>query len=89
MNIGRINQILENYQSQSKPLKPLHKQAGGGAKDEILISSEGRILDQFKKQAAQMPDVREDRVAALSQMIEEGKYNIPANVLAAKMLESN
>jgi len=86
MNIGRISQVLENYHSQSKQIKPSAKKTAI-ARDEILISSEGRTLEHLKKAVAAMPDVREERVAMLSQMIEEGKYNISANALASKMLE--
>ena len=33
------------------------------------------------------PDVREDRVAELKQRIARGEYDVPADVLARKMLK--
>jgi anti-sigma28 factor (negative regulator of flagellin synthesis) len=35
------------------------------------------------------PDVRVDRVAALKKLIEAGKYHVPSDVLAEKMIKES
>ena len=40
-----------------------------------------------KAAVAQADDVREDRIAAVKEQYEAGKYDVSANKLAAKLLE--
>jgi negative regulator of flagellin synthesis FlgM len=86
MNIGRISQIAEQYHAP-QVRKTVEKRTKTG-KDDIQISSEGKLLDSCKKMAAQIPNVREDKVSALMQRIESGKYNVSAALVAQKMLEN-
>jgi len=60
----------------------------GADKDEVLISSEGKYLDFAKKMAAQLPDIREDKVAAVTKRLESGGLNVSASMVANKMLDN-
>ncbi|MDH4264339.1 MAG: flagellar biosynthesis anti-sigma factor FlgM [Deltaproteobacteria bacterium] len=44
-----------------------------------------KIYDVLKK----TPDVRVDRVAALKKLIAAGKYHVPSDVLAEKMIKES
>ena len=85
MNIGRISQIAEQYHAP-QIRKTVEKRTNTG-RDDIQISSEGKLFDSCKKAAAQIPNVREEKVSALTQRIENGKYNVSAALVAQKMLE--
>jgi negative regulator of flagellin synthesis FlgM len=55
--------------------------------DTVSLSSEARSLAANRRAVEAAPDVREDRVADLKQRIARGEYDVPADVLARKMLE--
>jgi len=86
MNIGRISQVLDAYKPQPVR-KPVQKKASSGI-DEVQISREGLEFDYAKKLAAQISDVREDRVAAAMKRMENGKQDVSVPAVAQKILES-
>jgi negative regulator of flagellin synthesis FlgM len=55
--------------------------------DTVSLSSEARSLAANRRAVEAAPDVREDRVADLKQRIARGEYEVPADVLARKLLE--
>jgi flagellar biosynthesis anti-sigma factor FlgM len=77
---------METYQSPQ--LRKSVQKRGNTGRDEIQISSEGKYFDHVKKLAAQIPEVREDKVAEMAKKLENGKLNIPAATVAQRMLET-
>ena len=88
MNIGRISKIMEAYQPHN--IKQTQQKRGSVGGDQVQISSEGRYYefhDIARKTAAQLPDVREDKVAAVAKKMESGKYNVTPAMVAKKLLD--
>ena len=59
-------------------------QAGG--KDKVVLSSEARELSALRARLAQIPDVREERVAALREALRQGTYRVSPEEIADKMI---
>jgi len=73
----------------------LHTEKAGRAKkgdqaapsgDQALISSQATELGRFREILAQIPDVREDRIAGLADKIASGQYRPSSLEIAEKML---
>jgi len=61
---------------------------GGGvtlSPDQVQFSVDGETVQQLKTDLAGLPDLRQDRVAALKQAIEEGSYNVSGQQIAQAM----
>jgi negative regulator of flagellin synthesis FlgM len=54
--------------------------------DTLEVSARGRELAKAQQAVEDAPDVRADRVADIKQRIADGTYNVPADVLARKLL---
>ncbi len=53
------------------------------------ISSKAKEMAQAKNIASQAPEIRDERVARLKQMIAEGKYKVDADAVAEKMVKEH
>ncbi len=66
---------------------PREAEKGEGIhKDEALLSPEARLLQRVRQAIEETPDVREDRVAALRQQIQDGTYQIDMEALIDALL---
>jgi len=54
--------------------------------DRVSFSPKARELIKAQKALANLPDVREDKVGALKARIDEGRYRIDSEGIAAKMI---
>ena len=66
------------------------KQAANGinqAADAVVISSEAQSFSQVLQRVQAMPDARMDKVAAYSDKIKSGEYQVNAKDLAGKILD--
>ena len=86
MKIGQINQIAEAYKAPQ--IRKTVQKPGIKGRDEVLISREGLEFDHAKKLAAQIPDIREDKVSAAAKKLESGSFGVSAAMIAQKMLET-
>ncbi|MBF0566955.1 MAG: flagellar biosynthesis anti-sigma factor FlgM [Nitrospirae bacterium] len=55
--------------------------------DRVSLSSTAKGLDDMKQAIRQMPDVREDKVRAISGSIDNGTYKIDSSAIADKMMQ--
>lgn len=55
--------------------------------NELKISNQARVFAQAKEIAQKTPDVNQDKVQRIKQMVQEGKYKVDAEALADKMLK--
>lgn len=55
--------------------------------DKVEISSQSRDLKKIQDILGQTPDIRSEKVAALKKAIEEGRYQVSAQNIAAKMVK--
>ena len=53
------------------------------------ISAKGRELAQAKEVASNAPDVREEKIAKLKEMINAGKYKVDAHAVADRMVDEH
>jgi len=75
--------------SNAKPKPEAQPAAKAGKADSVEISEQARELARAQQAVEAAPDVRADKVAELKKQIEEGTYNVPAEALADKLLETN
>ena len=73
----------------SKAGKPAHHHAHGAPKsDSVTLSDSARSLAAARDAVQQAPDVREQKVSDIKQRVTDGTYQVPARVLAQKMVDA-
>lgn len=80
MRIDAYNQISQLYQA-GKP-KKIAKKSEATVKEQYTVSSKGQDYQTAKKALAAVPDIREDKVAALKEQFASGSYNVSAQEIA-------
>jgi negative regulator of flagellin synthesis FlgM len=55
--------------------------------DKVEISSQSRDLKKIHDILGQTPDIRSEKVAVLKKAVEEGRYQVRAEDIAAKMVK--
>ena len=61
--------------------------AASGSRDVAKLSGEAKLLSRIKTELMEIPDVREDHVAALKQSIENGTYKVDVEKLADLIMQ--
>jgi len=88
----RINGALSAYENYSitKDVTRREEYARAiPANDDLFsVSSEGRDYQTIRNIVANVPDIREDRVASIKAQMESGTYNVSSAQVARKILES-
>lgn len=66
------------------------RNAGGDRKknDHIAVSDVGREVFSLVSKLKELPDVREDRVAALKKMVADGSFSANAASVAERLLQN-
>ena len=85
MRIEAYNQIGRIYGSTKTS-----KVRGAGSvdkRDEVQISQAGYDYQIAKQAVAEVPDIRESKVAALKNSIASGSYHVGTGDFAAKLIE--
>ena len=82
------------YINQGNKSLPAEKAQGlqeGGkaavAQDRVELSSQSRDLQRIREVLAQTPDIRAEKVAALKKAVADGRYQVKAEDIAAKMVK--
>ena len=88
------NDPAVQYLTQGNKASPADKphglqegQKAGVAGDKVEISSQSRELQKIHDILAQTPDIRSEKVAALKKEVAEGRYQVSAENIAAKMIQ--
>ncbi len=88
------NDPAVQYLNQASKANPADKpnglqegQKGGIPGDKVEISSQSRDLKKIHDILEQSPDIRSEKVEALKKAVEEGRYRIKAEDIAAKMVK--
>ncbi len=86
MRVDAYNKVNQLYQtSATKKVASTNKVSSS---DSLVISQSGKDY-QIAKQAVQnVPDVREDKVAQIKAAMASGTYNVTAEELADKLVDS-
>ena len=69
--------------------KSVEKSGTPSRADSVVLSENARSLAAAREAVQQAPDVRAEKVDAIKQRVTDGTYNVPASVLARKLLDSN
>jgi negative regulator of flagellin synthesis FlgM len=80
-----------NTPPASQPAPKRGRRAEGGAPeaktDQLELSTAARALQNAERAAREAPDVREDRVNELRQAVQNGTYQVDAQVIAERILD--
>ncbi len=57
--------------------------------DKVILSQEGKKIQEAKKLMDSIPDIREEKVAKIKAQIENGTYQVEEKKLAAKMIKES
>lgn len=87
MRIDNYGKVFGIYKS-SKPEKNKRTTRKNNESDTVEISGMARTLQVARTAVSSVPDVREDRVAALRKSINEGTYAVSSADIADKLLSS-
>jgi negative regulator of flagellin synthesis FlgM len=85
----QIDSIFRAVSTQLRADKAEQAKKGGNiarSGDSATISDKAAELNKFKEILAQMPDVRQDKLADLAERINSGQYKPPSDKVAEKML---
>lgn len=58
-------------------------------RDKVFSAAPGQDMEKILSLLKITPDVRADRVAALKRLIEAGKYHVPSEDLAEKIIKES
>ncbi|WP_341875779.1 flagellar biosynthesis anti-sigma factor FlgM [Defluviitalea saccharophila] len=86
MKITRVNQVLEVYNTNRiQKTEKINKTMG---KDVFALSKEGKDFQVALSALSKVPDIRQEKVQEITQKLQSGNYNVSAQELADKIVES-
>jgi negative regulator of flagellin synthesis FlgM len=88
MKISGVLNAYSVYSTTNQGQKKTDQAEKNEAKDSFSISEQAGEFQTLLRALTQLPDVREDRVAQISERISAGSYNISANDIAAKIFRN-
>lgn len=75
--------------SSTQSVDSTHSTVKSGASDQVELSNQAQTLKKLESKLADLPDVDEERVAAIKSAIENGEYQINNTQIAEKLLRSD
>ena len=81
-SMSQVAQIYKTTQAQST-----EKTQKAKAKDEVQISEAGKDFQIAKMALQEVPDVREDKIAAIKSSMEAGTYEVNSSSFADKVIQ--
>lgn len=90
MKISNVFGAAQAYRVNSRPKASQAPDAGGrtGAADEVVLSKEAQDVLALKDKMVKLPEVRQQRVDELRDLIARGVYKPDARAVAEKLLRS-
>jgi negative regulator of flagellin synthesis FlgM len=83
-----IEAYVNQVQDKNKVGTPDNKPEKTAVKaDTVVISDAAKRVQEARRQLADIPDVREDKVSQLRSQIQNGTYEINADKIAGKMIK--
>lgn len=86
MKISRVDKIMEVYNTSK--MKKIEKSKKKDEKDVLALSNQGKDFQSVLKAISKVPDIREEKVQEIKQKIQSGNYDISAEEVAEKIVES-
>lgn len=84
MKINGMGRVMEVYAANSYN-KSVEKSQKSSKRDELQLSPGAKFHQVAMAELKSMPDVREDKVAAIKASVDSGSYNIDSRAIAEKM----
>lgn len=84
MRIDAFNKVSQLYNTGS--VKSTAKATGSSFHDKLEISQTGKDYHTVKQALANMPDVREDKVADIKEKMASGTYDVSMEEVADKLV---
>jgi negative regulator of flagellin synthesis FlgM len=81
-----VNQVQDKDKAEVTSEQPEKQQTKA---DTVVLSDMAKTVQEAQTQLESIPDVREEKVAALKEQIENGTYEIDADKIADKMLRDS
>lgn len=79
-NANRAEKARDARVSSAKPFSAEQRV------DQVDVSSAGKEISKLVERAKQLPDMREERVEQLRQMVQSGKYDVSSKQIAEAIL---
>lgn len=86
MNINRLGRAMEIYTGNGYK-KPLQKSGESKKRDELEISNLAKLHQIAISELKNIPDIREDKVAAIKERVDSGTYEVDVKSIVSKMLQ--
>ncbi|NLJ87869.1 MAG: flagellar biosynthesis anti-sigma factor FlgM [Epulopiscium sp.] len=86
MKVSRVDKIMEIYNTSK--MKKTEKAKKTEGKDTVALSNQGKDYQKALKAVSKVPDIREEKVEEIKQRIQSGNYDISAEELAEKIVDS-
>lgn len=81
---------LNNIEREEKSKKAAGKQSGtANIEDKATLSSDALDTSALEAQALASPEIRQDKVDALRQQVQNGQYKVDADEIAKSILKYN
>ena len=82
VNIGKLYQTYQNQAEKTDKKPELNKVD----QDNLQLSEQAQQIHQLIKEAKDLPEIREEKIARIKEQIANHTYNVSPQQLAAKML---
>ena len=69
-------------------IKQVEKKTVVSETDRIAVSDKAQVFQSLLQKAKEIPSVREERVQALTEQIEQGEFKVNGQKIADKLLEA-
>jgi negative regulator of flagellin synthesis FlgM len=87
----KVSSVYNAYNIHNTNSIPGQKKPGGAdkteAKDSFTLSHKAEEYQAVRKALAQVPDIREEKIARLQSSVDSGSYHVPAADIAAKIFQ--
>ncbi len=67
---------------------PVSRDNKSSEQDKVAVSDNAQVFQKLIQKAKELPDVREDRVKAITEQIARGDFSLDGDSIAASMLSS-
>ena len=85
---GKFDEILKAKEGGAAGRAEAAKPAAGKPAEGVQISSEAEKVKFVQEAVRRTPDVRADKVERIKALIKEGKYDVSAEELAQKLIDT-
>lgn len=85
-----LNAYVKQVEQPQKPAPAGEQQAQNGPKgDTVALSDAAKTLQRAEKALADVPDVREDKVADIKNQLAQGTYRVDGQKIAFNMIKES